>query len=82
MSLHFVLERLKADGICLNNSHKMPPIMTKRTDLSRVKFVPDGNGRWCLHPKEIVENDQNVQSVTREAVLGSQVALLMPAIPR
>lgn len=54
LAIPYVLERLKAEGIC-HCDFELPERMAKRINILQVKFVPDGNGCWIVHPPGIFD---------------------------
>jgi hypothetical protein len=54
LAIPYVLERLNAQGIC-HCEVEMPERTGESIDISHVKFVPDGSGRWVVHPKGVFD---------------------------
>jgi hypothetical protein len=53
LAVRFVQERLRSEGICQNYSLDTPQPTERTADIRQVKFVPDGQGLWRLHPPGI-----------------------------
>jgi hypothetical protein len=49
LAIPYVLERLKAEGIC-HCEFEVPGRTGKSINILQVKFVPDGKGCWIVHP--------------------------------
>jgi hypothetical protein len=54
LAIPYVLERLKAEGIC-HCDFEMPERMGKSVNIAQVKFVPDRNGCWIIHPPGVFD---------------------------
>jgi hypothetical protein len=53
IAVRFVQERLRSEGICQNYSLDTFGATERTADIRQVKFVPDGQGLWRLHPPGI-----------------------------